>query len=178
MPRLIGGVLLIIIIFVIFMYFAPSGNNYNLATSITSFEDCARAGNPVMESYPRQCRAGGQSFTEYIGNELDKNDLIRIENPRPNSQIATPLEVVGTARGKWFFEATFPVVLYDEAGKVMAEGIADAIDDWMTEDFVPFKVVLHFSEVTSDRGKLILYKSNPSGLPENEDYLEIPIYFK
>lgn len=33
---------------------------------ITNFEECARAGNPVMESYPRQCAAGGEMFVEKI----------------------------------------------------------------------------------------------------------------
>lgn len=33
---------------------------------ITSFEECVAAGNPVMESYPRQCRAGDMTFTEEI----------------------------------------------------------------------------------------------------------------
>jgi hypothetical protein len=27
--------------------------------AITDFESCASAGNPVMESYPRQCKANG-----------------------------------------------------------------------------------------------------------------------
>lgn len=34
--------------------------------SITDFESCVAAGNPVMESYPRQCRANGQTFVEDI----------------------------------------------------------------------------------------------------------------
>jgi len=33
---------------------------------ITTFEECAKAGNPVMESYPRQCRAGGETFVEIV----------------------------------------------------------------------------------------------------------------
>jgi hypothetical protein len=34
---------------------------------ITSFEQCAAAGNPVMESYPRQCRTpDGLHFVETI----------------------------------------------------------------------------------------------------------------
>ena len=33
---------------------------------ITTFEECAKAGNPVMESYPRQCRAGGETFVEAV----------------------------------------------------------------------------------------------------------------
>jgi len=36
---------------------------------ITNFEDCLLAGNPAMESYPRQCRANGRTFVEEIGNE-------------------------------------------------------------------------------------------------------------
>jgi hypothetical protein len=33
---------------------------------ITSFEECVKAGNPVMESYPRQCTDGTNTFTEEI----------------------------------------------------------------------------------------------------------------
>lgn len=34
---------------------------------IDSFEACVQAGNPVLESYPRQCRAaGGQLFVEEV----------------------------------------------------------------------------------------------------------------
>ena len=35
---------------------------------ITNFEECVAAGNPVMESYPRQCRAGDETFTEIISH--------------------------------------------------------------------------------------------------------------
>jgi glyoxylase-like metal-dependent hydrolase (beta-lactamase superfamily II) len=38
--------------------------------SITNFEECAAAGNPVMESYPRQCTADGQTFVEEIETPL------------------------------------------------------------------------------------------------------------
>ncbi len=34
--------------------------------NITNFEECIGAGNPAMESYPRQCQANGQTFTEVI----------------------------------------------------------------------------------------------------------------
>ncbi len=35
---------------------------------VTSFEECAAAGNPIMESYPEQCRTpDGRSFTRNIG---------------------------------------------------------------------------------------------------------------
>lgn len=39
----------------------------NTSDNITSFDDCAAAGYPVLESYPRQCKTPeGKSFTETI----------------------------------------------------------------------------------------------------------------
>lgn len=35
-------------------------------TSISSFDECVAAGYPVMESYPEQCRANGQTFIRQI----------------------------------------------------------------------------------------------------------------
>lgn len=148
--------------------------------SIQSFEQCVAAGNAIMESYPRQCRTSeGEVFSEDIGNELEKINLIRISNPRPNQEIESPLLVQGEARGYWFFEGDFPVVLVDWDGRIIAQGIAQAKTDWMTEDFVQFEAVLEFEKPEySNRGALILQKDNPSGLPENDDALEIPIIFK
>ncbi|MFW5746571.1 MAG: hypothetical protein ACOCWQ_03395 [Nanoarchaeota archaeon] len=37
---------------------------------IVSFEECVDAGNPVMESYPRQCRADGRLFVEQIDQDM------------------------------------------------------------------------------------------------------------
>jgi len=45
----------------------------NINTSITDFNSCAAAGNPVMESYPRQCRANGQTFVEVIKGNSNSN---------------------------------------------------------------------------------------------------------
>lgn len=153
--------------------------NQNVPVSvITNFEECVAAGNPVMESYPRQCRAGNQNFTEYIGNEIEKTDLITIDSPRPNTIVTSPLEVSGQARGTWYFEASFPVKLLDADGNVLVQIPAQAQGDWMTENFVPFKVTLEFIAPVTDTGTLVLEKDNPSGLPENADSLIVPIKFR
>jgi len=144
---------------------------------ISNFKDCAADGNPVMESYPRQCRADGQTFVEDIGNELEKSDLIKVDYPRPNQKIASPLAISGQARGTWFFEATFPVKLVDEQGNVLAQHYATAKSDWMTNEFVEFEATLEFSQIDVERGLLILEKGNPSDLPENDDSLVIPVEF-
>lgn len=120
------------------------------------------------------------SNTENIGNELEKMNLIRIDYPRPNQTITSPLVIKGQARGNWFFEADFPVVLTDWDGKIIAQGIATAKSDWMTIEFVPYEATLTFAidkNIYSNKGTLVLRKDNPSGLPENDDALEIPIVF-
>lgn len=112
-------------------------------------------------------------------NEVDKSDLIRLTHPVADQIITSPLSIQGEARGPWYFEATFPVILTDWDGLIIAEGIATAQDDWMTEEFVPFEASLEFDKPEfGENGFLILQKSNPSGLPENDDALEIQVKFE
>ncbi len=152
----------------------------------TNFFECARQGNAIMESYPRQCRdEAGNLFVEHIGNELEKRDLIRLTTPRPNAVIESPLIISGEARGYWFFEASFSVVLTNWDGLIIAEHYAEAEDNWMTEEFVPFTSEVSFESPYTEgdpeffkRGTLILQKANASGLPEHDDALEIPVLFK
>ncbi len=145
---------------------------------INDFKDCAAAGYPIMESYPRQCRtADEKTFIEEIGNELEKIDLIRVDFPRPNQIIQNPLIITGEARGLWFFEASFPINLLDENGNLIAQSLGDAQSDWMTNEFVPFKSIMEFSSPETKKGFLIFKKDNPSGLPEHEDQMEIPVVF-
>lgn len=148
------------------------------SATVTNFEECLATGNPVMESYPRQCRYGDKTYVENIGNELEKTNLIKLETPRPNEKISSPLTVKGQARGSWFFEASFPVFLVDWDGRIIAQGIASTKSDWMTTEFVPFEATLSFTadkNVYSNKGSLILKKDNPSGLSQNDDALEIPV---
>lgn len=158
-------------------YFSSRPSNVQ-PISINSFDECILAGNPAMESYPRQCRTqDGKTFVEDIGNELEKIDLIRINNPRPNQIIQSPLKIQGEARGFWFFEADFPIKLVDDNNELVATAIAHTKSDWMTEDFVVFEAELVYDDPATDTGTLILEKDNPSGLPENADELRVPIKF-
>lgn len=113
-----------------------------------------------------------------------QSDLIKLDSPVPNETISSPLKITGKARGTWFFEASFPVTLTDWDGRIIAEHYATADGEWMTEEFVDFTASLEFTNPYNSgdpefmsRGTLILKKDNPSGLPEHDDYLEIPVYF-
>jgi len=130
-----------------------------------------------MESYPEQCNADGKTFVRDIGNSLEKADLILLDSPRPGEKISGEITLSGEARGYWFFEASFPVVLTDDNDNVLAQSFATAEGQWMTEDFVPFTAKLSVPDVSVHTGKLILKHSNASGLPEREDALIIPVTF-
>ncbi len=103
--------------------------------------------------------------------------MIQVENLTANEKISSPLVIRGKARGYWFFEADFPVKLYDANGELLAIAIAQAQDNWMTEDFVPFEAELKFSSPKTKAGVIVLEKDNPSGLLEYADELRIPIMF-
>ncbi len=107
--------------------------------------------------------------------------MIVVDEPKPGAVISSPLKVTGKARGNWYFEASFPVVLTDWDGKIIAQVPAQAQSDWMTTDWVEFEATLTFTNpgaVVSSRGALTLQKDNPSGLPEYDDSREILIFFK
>ena len=181
MKKLLFFTLLLVISFVIFVIleFELYPQEPLPEESVSSFQECIEKGYPVMESYPRQCRTpSGEIFTEDIGNMFEKQDLIRVSRPLPNDLVQSPLIVEGEARGYWFFEADFPVVLLDDNGDQLASGIATAQSDWMTEDFVVFESRLTFDDPPTQGGNLILKKDNPSGLPENDDQLRIPLRFE
>ena len=54
-------------------------------------------------------------------------NLIRLETPLPNSTITSPLNIRGEARGVWFFEASFPVKIFDDNGFLFHDNIIIAI---------------------------------------------------
>ncbi|MBI4094962.1 MAG: Gmad2 immunoglobulin-like domain-containing protein [Candidatus Liptonbacteria bacterium] len=148
------------------------------APTIENFDACAKRGYQIMESYPRQCRApGGKIFMEDIGNVREKSDRIRVRSVTPNQTVKSPLAVEGEARGFWFFEASFPVRLFDAQGNELAVTVAEAQDEWMTEEFVPFRATITFEPPNTEKGIVVLRKDNPSGLPEHDDELRIPVRF-
>ena len=158
---------------------------------VNSFESCAEAGNPVMESYPRQCHdpKSNQTFTEVIKEDnvqalttrryqSSGGVEIEINNWADNIKVASPLEITGRVPSNWSFEASFPVILESSSGEQIARGVAQLQGDWMTEQPVPWTATLEFTGVTTgEKGVLVLQKDNPSGLAENDDSLRLNVRF-
>lgn len=107
-----------------------------------------------------------------------ENKNITVTKPLANDQILSPLLVEGSAKGAWFFEASASIKVVDDKGIEIGNGSVQAVGDWMTEDFVPFKGKISFDKTSSKNGFLIFENSNPSGLKENAEEFKLPIKFQ
>lgn len=121
--------------------------------------------------------SGNQNATT-TPNPASLPDLITVTSPLPNTKVTSPVTISGQARGSWYFEASAPVKLKNAQGTVIAEHYVTAQGDWMTTEFVPFSGSLTFpAQPAGSKGTLVLMNDNPSGLPENQKELSIPIEF-
>jgi hypothetical protein len=68
------------------------------------------------------------------------------------------------------------VEIVDANGKTLAMVPVQAKGEWMTTDFVPFEETIEFTP-TTETGKIIFHKDNPSGEPQLDDKREISVRF-
>lgn len=110
---------------------------------------------------------------------VDEQNIIVVSSPINNAEVSSPLIVAGRARGSWFFEASFPIILLDQYGNVIAESHAAAQGTWQTNDFVKFIGNIQYNNyIKGTKGTLVLKKDNPSGLPEHDASIRIPVILK
>ena len=91
-----------------------------------------------------------------------KDDIV-VQLPYPGAVTGKEFDVIGQARG-WYFEASFPVKVLDKNGKVLFSGPAQAQGDWMTANFVPFKIHVKVPDSYIGKATLVLSKDNPSDM--------------
>lgn len=187
MPRLAVGILTIVVLLIAGGALALSACEDDWCQVFTwqkvraakSFEDCARLGFPVQESYPRVCRAGDKSFTESVPagtNEppfATESQNIKVTSPRPNEIISGQVVIAGEART---FESNVLYRVKDSSGKVLAFGntTATAPD---TGQFGPFQVTVAFSPPASSSGTVEVYEGSAKDGSEINK-VTIPVLFR
>lgn len=142
--------------------------------------ECERAGG-TFESSSTTCKLPDITVKDPVPVPVATTtdslaDMIVVEDisfaTSTEDEQRTVLSVSGKARGGWYFEASFPVVLKVGTTTVVA-GPAQAQSDWMTSEFVPFEINLEYgSEYSGKQATLVLKNDNPSGLPENDKQIE------
>lgn len=102
---------------------------------------------------------------------------VKVFSPLHGEAVTSPFKIRGEARGTWYFEASFPIRIFDGFGNELGVIPATAKSDWMTTGFVPFEATLEFGKPATRSGRIVFQKDNPSGLPEYDDEVAFPIIF-
>ena len=102
-------------------------------------------------------------------------DLVVVTSPPPGTTLGSTFTITGKARGTWYFEASFPLEVVSVTGTMLVQMPVQAQGEWMTTNFVPFSAQVTLPATYKGAAKIILHNDNPSGLPENEKSLTIPV---
>lgn len=100
---------------------------------------------------------------------------VTVATPAKNAKVTHALTISGKAPGPWFFEASFPVQVRDAQDAIIGRTVAQAHGEWMTEALVDFTATVPIDASYHGPATLVLLRDNPSGLPENDDSVSIPI---
>ncbi len=131
---------------------------------------------PHAASVPPAQSATSTTPIETTPPPLSKN--VSIFAPASGASVEQTFDVAGIAPNAWYFEAVFPIQVRDPEDNVIARGQGQAQSDWTTPGPVPFKATITLNAPYHGSATLILMKDNPSGLPENDDSVTLPIVIK
>ena len=126
-------------------------------------------------TYQKQHKVGNENVQITPAYVNASQNLILVTAPTPGTVVSHIFSVSGKARGYWFFEASFPVVVTGNKGEILARLPAHAQGDWMTNEFVPFSVDITISNSYVGPATITLKKDNPSGIPEKDASVSFPI---
>jgi hypothetical protein len=132
------------------------------------------------ETAPTPSQPGQPATQAIVQKEIVKppeTKNAKVSSPLIGDVVKSPLKISGTAQN-WYFEATFPIRIEDDKGKVLAGGQAHATEEWTKGGWIPFESELEFDPGTAEKGIIILENDNPSGLPENSESLTMEVKFK
>lgn len=180
------AVIVVIILIVLAVMPKPSGDKQAMencvqggGTFTVSTETCTPATAPASGSTAGTSSAGTSTVRAVFTPATAAND-ITVDSPIVNATLhpSTPIQVSGMAKGTWFFEGSFPVALTDSKGKVISTGVVKSQGTWMTESPVKFLGSISYpQQLLGARGYVVLRKDNPSGLPQNDASVKIPVIF-
>jgi cell division protein YceG involved in septum cleavage len=108
---------------------------------------------------------------EILGN---KQDLVFF-SINPGQKVSGILEITGSVRNAYFFEANILINVLDANKNVLKNGYANATTDWMTVEPVSFEGSIDFSGLASGPAYIEIHNDNASGLPENDKSILIPV---
>lgn len=117
----------------------------------------------------------------YDGNQLGQSqvegnskDLVSF-SIKPTQEVSGMLQVLGSVKGGYFFEANILVNILDVKKNLLKAGHASAAGEWMTSAPVSFAIDLDFTGLPKGPAYIEIHNDNASGLPKNDKSILIPI---
>jgi hypothetical protein len=132
---------------------------------------------PCSTEKKTETEAANEKLSSEMGKEPVSPDEVLVEHPTIGAGIVSPVTVKGEALGNWFFEASFPIEVINDAGEVLSTGIAQAKGEWMMEGYVPFEAEISFDAPVGRNGFLVFRNDNPSGDPALAKAYRLPVSF-
>ena len=100
------------------------------------------------------------------------NGRFIIEVQSGNGVVLESKEVEG--RGEWYFRGALPTFVFSETGIELKILPVRAGIDWRTIEFVPFSAQVVVPRYSGE-ARIVLKKANPSGFPEDDASVTIPV---
>ncbi len=100
---------------------------------------------------------------------------VSVSSPVSGATVGHTFTVTGTAPNAWYFEAVFPIKVTTPAGDTLGAAQAQAQTDWTVPGQIPFTATLNITSSYSGPATVALLKDNPSGLPQNDDSVEVSV---
>lgn len=106
-----------------------------------------------------------------LGN---KDDLVSF-SIAPGTKVRGVVSYSGVIKGAYFFEANILINVLDANRNILKAGNTMATGDWMTSGPVSFAGTIDFSGLKKGGAFIEIHNDNPSGLPENDKSVLIPV---
>ncbi|HEY4512024.1 MAG TPA: hypothetical protein VJH55_04270 [Candidatus Paceibacterota bacterium] len=90
-------IVLLLVVVTVGSYYLVQGKEQKNITEVSSFEECAQAGYPIMESYPEQCRTpDGKNFVKKVEPIIPPTD-----EGDENEQVACTMDAMQCPDGSY-----------------------------------------------------------------------------
>lgn len=109
--------------------------------------------------------------SEILGN---KDDLVHF-SILPGQKVSGMVSYAGSVKNAYFFEANILINVLDANKNLLKGGYAMATTDWMTVEPVVFSGSIDFTGLPKGPAYIEIHNDNPSGLPENDKNILIPV---
>jgi hypothetical protein len=131
--------------------------------------------HPVSKAQQSKSSLAPEKTVSPIAPDAPLSSVVVVTSPLPHATVDVSFVVEGRAPVGWFSESVFPIQVRDENNNVIARATAHGPTAWKKSTALSWSATVTVLGPYTGPATLILLRNNPSGLPENDDAVTIPI---